>query len=391
MKRLSPKHSKAFCTDKFFEDLPSFENFNELTRESLYHPAPMDWSLVITDVRDSTKAIDSGRYRDVNTLGAACIVALQNGIDDLDFPFVFGGDGATFLIPSRLIPIASKILLALQKMARKKFDLEFLIGAISIDELVALEGRILVAKFRLPSGKSMAMFQGGGLSQAENLIKSNIDKYSLRTSQKEDPNLEGLSCRWNPIPVKREKIISLLVEARGVNKTHIYKEILDTLNSIFDGNWENANPAFLDQASYRGLWDCLRDESRYHIRVFTLSFFKRVLEIIFSMLIFRLHIRFKSFDSDQYLASVPKHSDFRKFDDMLRMVLDCSNEQLRLLRQFLDKQHLGGNIFYGIHESNYSLMTCLVGNTHDGNHLHLIDGGDGGYAMAARQLKNQKK
>jgi len=31
-------------------------------------------------------------------------------------------------------------------------------------------------------------------------------------------------------------------------------------------------------------------------------------------------------------------------------------------------------------------MTCLIFN-HEGNHVHFVDGADGGYAMAARPLK----
>jgi hypothetical protein len=34
-------------------------------------------------------------------------------------------------------------------------------------------------------------------------------------------------------------------------------------------------------------------------------------------------------------------------------------------------------------------MTCYVHDVNDGNHIHFVDGGDGGYAMAARELKAQ--
>ena len=35
-------------------------------------------------------------------------------------------------------------------------------------------------------------------------------------------------------------------------------------------------------------------------------------------------------------------------------------------------------------------MTCFVDGLSDGKHIHFIDGGDGGYAMAAMKLKAQK-
>jgi Protein of unknown function (DUF3095) len=35
-------------------------------------------------------------------------------------------------------------------------------------------------------------------------------------------------------------------------------------------------------------------------------------------------------------------------------------------------------------------MTCIV-QSYNGNHLHFVDGSDGGYALAAHQLKQQLK
>jgi hypothetical protein len=35
-------------------------------------------------------------------------------------------------------------------------------------------------------------------------------------------------------------------------------------------------------------------------------------------------------------------------------------------------------------------MTCYVNDLNPGNHIHFIDGGDGGYAMAAKKLKAQQ-
>ena len=61
---------------------------------------PDDWFIVICDLRDSTEAIEAGLYQDVNLMGAACISTMKTAITD-DFPFVFGGDGASLLLPDR--------------------------------------------------------------------------------------------------------------------------------------------------------------------------------------------------------------------------------------------------------------------------------------------------
>jgi hypothetical protein len=82
------------------------------------------------------------------------------------------------------------------------------------------------------------------------------------------------------------------------------------------------------------------------------------------------------------------NTDARKFDEMLRMVLDSSLEQKDRLEALLKERHARGEIVYGIHLSPQALMTCLVFNL-SGNHIHFVDGSDGGYAIAAQQMKQQ--
>lgn len=60
-------------SDDFYRNLPGFNEFPNVTDLSLYRPLPDDWCIVITDIKGSTKAIEDGRYKDVNMMGAACI------------------------------------------------------------------------------------------------------------------------------------------------------------------------------------------------------------------------------------------------------------------------------------------------------------------------------
>jgi hypothetical protein len=43
-----------------------------------------------------------------------------------------------------------------------------------------------------------------------------------------------------------------------------------------------------------------------------------------------------------------------------------------------------------MYKSRAALVTCLV-QSYNGNHMHFVDGSDGGYALAARGLKEQLK
>jgi hypothetical protein len=70
-------------------------------------------------------------------------------------------------------------------------------------------------------------------------------------------------------------------------------------------------------------------------------------------------------------------------------VLDCSSEQITRIQALLEELHRSGIIYYGLHISDYAIMTCLVGSISEGDHIHFIDGGDGGYSLAAMSLKQQ--
>jgi len=108
-------------------------------------------------------------------------------------------------------------------------------------------------------------------------------------------------------------------------------------------------------------------------------------------LVFRWNVPPLFFDAKHYAGAMADHSDFRKFDDVLRFVLDCSLEQIETIKKCLEGLRAEAGICYGTHESDTALMTCFVYDASDGGHIHFIDGGDGGYAMAAKPFKAQLK
>ena len=85
--------------DSFYARVPVFRGFARLMDPALYQPLPDDWTVGIADIVKSTAAIAARRYKSVNMAGAAVIAAVTNALDHREFPFVFGGDGASFAVP----------------------------------------------------------------------------------------------------------------------------------------------------------------------------------------------------------------------------------------------------------------------------------------------------
>jgi hypothetical protein len=84
---------------------------------------------------------------------------------------------------------------------------------------------------------------------------------------------------------------------------------------------------------------------------------------------------------------VVENSDFRKYDDGLRMILDCTEELERALTALLATAASSKIVRYGLHRQDAAMMTCFTPSVMRSDHVHFIDGARGGYASAATALK----
>ena len=349
----------------FYNDLQVIDNFSQVSDARYYRSAPEDWWVLITDVQGSTKAIEEGRYKDVNQLGVATIAFVKNLLQNENFLFVFGGDGATLVLSDDQFSKVQPQLWLLEKLADNRFKLDLRVGAVQVQDVLQDNHRLEIALLKINDKQNMAVFFGGGLTKAEEIIKGkNYPK--IEKAATNDPPLEGLSCRWQPLPAKKGEIASILIASRNsINSTQTYTEVISGLNKIFNGNIDTANPVNIHQTKYKGLLKLITDESRLHHSIFTRAYWKRSLEIFICVLCFKCGVPL--FDKDNYITAIPTHSDYKKFDDTLRMVLDGTIEQIQEMQNFLDNLHQQEKIFYGVHISQQALMTCMVEGLSDGH------------------------
>src|SRR5246127_684055 len=86
------------ASDSFYGGIAVFRGFARLMEPALYSPLPDDWTVGVADIVNSTRAIAEKRYKAVNMAGAAVIASVSNALSGREFPFVFGGDGASFAV-----------------------------------------------------------------------------------------------------------------------------------------------------------------------------------------------------------------------------------------------------------------------------------------------------
>jgi len=101
----------------------------------------------------------------------------------------------------------------------------------------------------------------------------------------------------------------------------------------------------------------------------------------------RFNVTVGNFIPAKYTRELVDNSDFRKFDDSLRMVLDCTAELANEIERHLAVCAKKGVVRYGTHRQQAAMMTCFTPSPTSSNHVHFIDGAMGGYAMAASAMK----
>jgi hypothetical protein len=389
-------------TELFYENLPIFPQFVDITTSTNFTAVPSDWYVIITDIIGSTKAIELGRYKDVNLLGACSIIAVLNIASKREIPFVFGGDGAAILIPPSLFTKARKALLATRQLASREFGMDLRVGAVPISDITADQYDVKIAKLWVCENYYQAVFTGGGLSYATQLIKNpeTANLYTFyddyRTSA---PNVKvdfsGLKCRWQDIPSKHGETVSLIVKATSENpeiNNKVYREILQEIQSIY-GNDEYVNPITKEYLNLAFSYKYLKLETK--LRAKSSSFWDKnfyfsqiLVENALSWLFIAFKVQLAGTNWGVYKEKVITATDYKKFDDMLRMIIAGNKRQRIKFTEYLEKNYQAGKLVYGLHISDRALMTCLVFEG-TGREVHFIDGADGGYAIAAKAMKQK--
>ena len=250
--------------DHFYSNLKAFAQFRGICNLENYTQLPDDWLVIITDIKDSTLAIQQGKYRAVNAVGVASIIAILNAVKPLSIPFVFGGDGASLCVPQKCINKVKNALLATQQMAATNFSLVLRCGMVPCTVIHQSQHQVLIAKHRVSKGYTQASFIGNGMVYAEQLVKD--DPQGLYCVASENSvafaDFSGFECRWKDVPSPHDETVSLLVKSvtnTVAQSAKIYLDVLDEIQIIY-GAAENYKPVQKNQLVLTARAQDLQDE-----------------------------------------------------------------------------------------------------------------------------------
>jgi hypothetical protein len=374
-----------------YEALPVFDAFERVSDPAVYTPLPDAWLVGVADVVRSTDALKAGRYKAVNMAGAAIVGAVKNALGTLAFPFVFGGDGAVIAVPPEAEAKTRAAMAATANFAAAELGLTLRVGMLSAAAIRAAGRDMRVARYAASREAIYAMFSGGGASFAEAELKAG--RIALPPAPKDArPDLTGLSCRFAPVASRNGVILSLLVLPAGGPPSEAFGRIATEIVRMVQAEEREGHPLPPEGPEFGISMRALRIEaSAAHRfpghRAVTLA---RVLaEQVVGGYLSRSGRKLGRLDVRQYRTWVTRNSDFRKFDDGLRMTVDCTPATAAALEAYLTAAEAEGTIRYGLHRQAAALVTCLVPSVLQDDHLHFLDGAGGGYALAAQALKDK--
>jgi hypothetical protein len=372
----------------FFDTLPLFAEFEGVADADNYRALPDDWSLATADIVDSTKAIAAGGYKSVNMAGASVISALLNALGRRDLPFVFGGDGALVAFPAMATATVREALSAVQAWAADELELTMRAAIVPLADIRARGLDVRVARFQASGEVSYAMFTGGGASWAEAEMKAG--RFTIEPAPAGTrPDLAGLSCRWNPIEARHGEIVSIIAVPGVAGSDKAFQQLVADIVALAGEEERGGHPVPLEGPGFSFPPTGLEAEARA-LAPKGKRFWPKLMILGQTALIgilSALRLSLGRFDAVQYRSDVVRNSDFRKFDDGLKMTVDLDRERLQRIEERLERAEREGICNYGLHRQDSALMTCIVATPLQRDHIHFVDGAAGGYAMAANSLK----
>ncbi len=354
-----------------------------------FHDVPRDWHIVITDILNSSESVSNGDHQSINLIATGSIVAVLNIAHsyDLEIPFFFGGDGATFLIPSSMMDDIGAALQVYQANVKEEFNLFLRVGSLPVSEVYKASVKLEIAKAKISSLHIIPVVIGEGLMYAEQIIKSSENAEMIGATNPAILNMTGLQCKWDkvPPPDNHDEVVSLLVLACvEADQGTAYSKVMQLLDYVY-GDIITRRSISIHKLKLVASLDRIRKELQ--VTMNKNIFYSTIVnwtQIIFGKLFL------KTWKGRSYLKKLVDLTDNIVLDGKINTVISGTKAQRKELQEGLIKLEDDGEIIFGFYVSDSTIMSCYVEDMNE-KHIHFVDGAGGGYTEASKFLKKKLK
>ncbi len=340
-------------------------------------------------------------------------MALAHLFGTLSVPYVFGGDGMVFLLPPQAKADARDVLARAVRDVENNLRLQMRAALIPLSSLCREDevgggmkpgntaGRpscLAVSKLRVSPTYDQAVFHGEAINRAEFALKKSYADAAFarwhipRATDNVSGNYQGFTCRWQDIPSARGNTIALVVRPRRDTPV---RSILAGIEGVFREQ-ESVHPLSVEKmrpggkTSNYAMAAKLNAGRRFHRIRYVINRIVERVAITATRFFTRADIPLKVglYQMNRIREQSREASDYRKFDGSFKMIFSTTDEELDALENLLSRLTEEGKIFYGLHRTYAAHMTCLA-HLPSGDDVHFVDATEGGYAVAARRMKEQ--
>jgi hypothetical protein len=376
----------------FYRDIKALElPLAKAMEDRCFFDLPSDWHVVIADIKNSTAAVADGRHNDVNLIAAGSLIAALNIAKEkkAEIPFFFGGDGGSLIVPPEIVDDVVAGLHRHNENAFKNFGLTMHIGSMSVAAISSTGSSLRIAKIQIGQNFTKALVVGNGLKTAEYQIKRKSGDRGENSSVELDLNMKGLECRWDKVkpPTDENEIVCYLVEATDQAKqTEVYRNVLTKMDEIY-GPLEGRSP--LSKNRLRLLINLKKIETEMKVKFggWRIRYYLgTLLENFLGLFFFGLNLKLGGIKGQDYLSQLIANADTLTIDGRINTIISGKSDKRKQLTNYLKTEEEKGVLIFGHHISKESIMTCYIENI-NAKHIHFVDGSDGGYTEAAKELK----
>jgi hypothetical protein len=355
---------------------------------------PDDWYIIITDIENSTDHFERKHYQDINLIAVSTVSVIVNEAkkEKTSAPFIYGGDGATFIIPPQLLSECSGKLATIRDHSEKNFNMNLRVCIIPVKTIRKEGFPIYVAKLAISDNYNQVIFLGNGIQHAESLMRHSKEFFLSDDAEKLPVDLTGLECEWTSIfpPRLGDEVISLIVQpSDNSNSEEIFRLILKEIKNNY-GSFEQRHPihakAYTQTTNFKTLVSASKLRyGKYNPTYLFASIIKNYLKNFKTEIQIFLQDLFSS-----SFAEMSTSTDTLKIDYCLKTIFVGSPDKRKKFEKFLNTLEKKKEIVYGLSVSSSSVMTCYIKDTED-THVRFLDGYGGGYTLAAIKFKKKMR
>ena len=356
-----------------------------LLDETAFTEVPKEWNIIVTDIKNSTLAVQEGKQQLVNLAATGSIVACLNisRAKGIDIPFFFGGDGATLLVPDEILPDCLYALQLHQERCSLSFDFFLRVGHRNVSQLKEQGAQLKIARYKRNDLHIMPIILGDALQIAERSIKESEPQDAME-QMTYNLNLQGMECKWDKIkpPQKGNEVLTFIISAATVaSQSELYSEVLKKIDLIY-GEDRIRHPLSAGKLKMVHHLSRFKNEVKMKYKKVTSRQIAANWWLSIAGSIFAKYTR----PGKNYIHDLIQLTETLLLDGSINTVITGEESQRKELLAYLDQLEGENKLKYGYYTSSSSILSCFV-TALDDYHIHFLDGDNGGYTQASKVLK----